>query len=104
MDGNRNKYYRVDILWDYIGRIKDCIGKHRFDILFKIVKLALTLLHSNASEERVFSIVHKNKTTFQSRMGLNTSGSILRVRLANPNPTKFKREKALLKSAKSATW
>ena len=104
MDGNRNKYYRVDILWDYISRIKDCIGKHRFDILFKIVKLALTLLHSNASEERVFSIVHKNKTTCRSRMALNTSGSILRVRLANPKPTKFKREKALLKSAKSATW
>ena len=103
MYGNRNKYYRVDILWDYISRIKDCIGKHRFDILFKIVKLALALLHSNASEESLFSIVYKNKTTVRSLIGFNTSGSILRVKLANPNATMFKRDKALLKSVKSAS-
>ena len=84
--------------------MKDCIGKHRFDILFKVIKLVLVLPHSNASEERVFSIARKNKTTFRAGMGFNTLGSILTVKLANPNATKFKSDKALLKSAKSATW
>ena len=104
MHDDRNKYYRVDILWGYTSQMKDCIGKHRFDILFKVVKLVLVLPHSNATEERAFSIVRKNKTTFRDSMGLNTLGSILTIKLANPNATKFKPDKALLKSAKSATW
>ena len=35
---DRNKYYRVDILWGYISQMKDRIGMHRLDILFKVVK------------------------------------------------------------------
>ena len=66
VDDYRNKYYRVDILWGYISQMKDGIGKHRFDILFKVVKLVLVLPHSNASEERVFNIVCKNKTKISS--------------------------------------
>ena len=104
MDDDRNKHYRVDILWGYISQMKGCIGKHRLDILFKVIKLVLVLPHSNASEERVFSIVRKNKTTFPASMEFNNLGSILTVKLANPNATKFKPDKALLKSAKSATW
>ena len=104
MDDDRNKYSRVDILWGCISQMKDCIGKHRFDILFKVVKLVLVLPHSNASEERVFSIVRKNKTTFRAGMRFNTLGSILTVKLANPNATKFKLDKALLRSAENATW
>ena len=104
MDDDRNKYYRVDILWDYISQMKDCIGKHIFDISFKAANLVLVLPHSNASEEGVFSIVRKNKATFRASMGFNIVVSILTVKLANPNATKFKPAKALLKSAKSATW
>ena len=37
-------------------------------------------------------------------MGFNTLDSILTVKVANTNATKFKPDKALLKSAKSATW
>ena len=104
MDDDRNKYYQVDILSGYISQMKDCIGKHIFDIFFDIVKLVLVLRHSNASKERVFSIVRENKTIFRATMGFNTLGFILTVKLANPNATKFKPDKALLKSAKSATW
>ena len=104
MDDDRNKYYEVDILWGYISQMKDCIGKHIFDIFFDIVELVLVLQHSNASKERVFSIVRKNKTIFRATMGFNTLGFILTVKLANPNATKFKPDRALLKSAKSATW
>ena len=62
MDDDRNEYYRVDILWSYISQMKDCIGKHRFGILLKVVKLVLVLPHANASGKRVFSIIRKNKT------------------------------------------
>ena len=80
--------------------MKDYIGKHRFDILFKVIKLVLVLPHSNASEERVFSIVRKNKTTFRASMGFNTLGSILTVKLGNLNATKFKPDKALTSQLK----
>ena len=62
MDDDRNEYYRVDILWGYISQMKDCIGKHRFDILFKVVNLVLVIPHYNASEKTVLSIIRKNKT------------------------------------------
>ena len=52
----------MDILWGYISQMKDCIGKHRFGILLKVVKLVLVLPHANASGKRVFSIIRKNKT------------------------------------------
>ena len=72
----KNKYYKVDILWGYFGEMK---------------------------ETRVFSIVKKNKTPFRTSMGFNTLGSILTKKLANPNATIFKPDKTLVKSAKSAT-
>ena len=83
--------------------MKDCIGKHKFDILFKVIKLVLVLPHSNASEKRLFRIVRKNKTKFRASMGFNTLGSILTVKLANPSAKKFKPD-TLLRSAKSAIW
>ena len=33
---DRNKYYRVDILWGYISQMKDCIGKHRLIFCLKL--------------------------------------------------------------------
>ena len=36
MDDDRNKYYRVDILWGYISQMKDCIGKHRLIFCLKL--------------------------------------------------------------------
>ena len=37
-------------------------------------------------------------------MDFKTLGSILTVKLANPNAAKFKPDKTLLSSVKSATW
>ena len=63
----------------------------------------LALPHSDASEERVFSMVKRHETLFRASMGFNTLGFILTVKLANPNATKFKPEKTPLNSAKSET-
>ena len=51
--------------------MKDCIGNDQFDLLLKVSKLVLVVAHSNASEERVFSMVKKNKTPFRASMGFN---------------------------------
>ena len=62
--------------------------------------MVLALPHSNAGKERVFSMVRKNKTTFRASMGFNTLGSLLSVKLANPNTVSFKPDQELQKSAK----
>ena len=73
--------------------------------LFKVAKLILVLPHSNAGEERVFSMVRKNKTTFRSSLSMEgTLSPILTVKLADVNAVKFKPPSELLKKAKGATW
>ena len=72
----KNKYYKGDILWGYIGEMK---------------------------KTRVFSMLKKNKTSFKASMGFNTLGFILTKKLADTNATKFKPDKTLVKSAKSPT-
>ena len=90
MKDDKNQYYRVNILLGYISEIKDCNEKHRYGILFKLGKLVLVLPNSNASEEKVISMVRINKTTFRASLVFNTLGSILRVKSSNPNATNFK--------------
>lgn len=90
MKDDKNQYYRVNILLGYISEIKDCNEKYRYGILFKLGKLVLVLPNSNASEEKVISMVRINKITFRASVVFNTLGSILRVKSSNPNATKFK--------------
>ena len=54
-----------------------------FPYLWKVVRLVLTIPHSNAEEERVFSTVRKNKTCFRPRLDPEeTLASIVTVKLA----------------------
>ena len=54
-----------------------------FPRLWKVVRLVLTIPHSNAEEERAFSIVRKNKTCFRPRLDpYETLASIVTVKLA----------------------
>lgn len=68
--------------------------------------LVLLIPHSNAQEERIFSMVRKNKTAFRPNLdSKGTLSSILTVKLANDVPAhQFEPTKDLLKTAKSATW
>ena len=70
-------------LWSFIGQMKDCAENALpFPRLWKVVRLILTISHSNAEEERVFSIVRKNKTCFQPRLDPEeTLASIVTVKL-----------------------
>ena len=62
-DGKEVKrYYGMDVIWGYLSTMKSAEGQLMFKRLFKAAKLILVLPHSNAEEERVFSMVRKNIT------------------------------------------
>lgn len=98
-------YYRMDILWHFLSKLKMPDGSCCFGRLAKVAKLVLVIPHSNAEEERVFSMVRKNKTAF--RPSLDPKGklsSLLTIKLASAGPAhKFEPPKKVLKEAKSAT-
>ena len=77
-----------------------------FSELQQVVKSVLVIPNSSASEERVFSMVRKNKTLFRPSLGLEgTLSPIIGIKLGIDDPReKFESSKQLLKDAKKATW
>ena len=55
--------HRVDTLWGYLRNLK-APGANvlEFDLLFQVAEAVMTIPHSNAGEERIFSLINKNKT------------------------------------------
>ena len=52
--------YRADVLWWYIANMKVTGSQlKRFKNLFLVAEIVFVLPHSNAEEERLFSIVRK---------------------------------------------
>ena len=70
VDG-KSQYYRMDEVWTYLSSMKSVDGTLRFPMLTKVAQLVLVLPHSNAQEERVFSLVTKNKTMFRPNLKLD---------------------------------
>ena len=67
----------MDIIWSYL--------RQPFPLLSKIALSVLTLLHSNATEERVFSMIKKNKTEFRANLDLSkTLDSIMVIKMNHP--------------------
>ena len=92
--------YRMDVIWGFL--------KEKLPRLTEIVLSVLAIPHSNASEERVFSAIRKNKTEFRSRLQLGGSlNAIMHVKMAVPEQLmawyKWQPSKELLKNCKSAT-
>ena len=50
-----NCHYRMDVVWAYLSQLKTADGKLRFKHLSQVARSVLTLLHSKAEEESVFS-------------------------------------------------
>ena len=101
-------HYRADILWWHLAQmlIPETSAK-RFQHLTKVAELVLILPHSNAGEERLFSMVRKNKTDERSRMKLDgTLSNLLRMKLQYPEGTvpcyQWKPDAELLKKSKSS--
>lgn len=68
--------------------------------------MVLVIPHSNAFEERVFSMICKNKTLFHPSLLLDgTLSSIITVKLGLDDPCeKCEPGKELLAKAKKSTW
>ena len=95
-----------DRIWHYLSTLKDYIGCPRFPRLIKVAKLILVIPHSNAEEERAFSLVRKNKTCFRPNLDLDESlASIITCKLAmeGESVTKFSTSVDIISMAKQAT-
>ena len=79
-------HYRVDILWWYIAHmVTPETTTSRFCYLQKVAELVTVLPHSNAGEERLFSMVRKNKTDSRSSLKLDgTLSNLLAMKLHYP--------------------
>ena len=78
IDGD-SKTYRIDILWYYLYMMKiPGTNKSKFENLFKLAKVVLSVVHSNAEEESLLSRVRKNLTSQRASLQLDgTLSSII---------------------------
>ena len=96
--------FRMDVIWGYLSSLKLGNGRHNFSGIKDVAKTVLILPHSNASEERVFSLIRKNKTAFWPSLQVDgTLASVLTIKMANKESS-FEPPADLLSSAKKATW
>ena len=110
VDGSVNDqeifHYRVDILWWHLSQmvIPESSAK-RFCHLQNVAELVVVLPHSNAGEERLFSMVRKNKTDSRSSLKLEgTLSNLLAMKLQYPEDTciKFNPDENLISASKKA--
>ena len=100
-------YCSIDVLWSFLSTMKKAGSSElKLGRLFKIAKCILVIPHSNASEERVFSMIKKNKTLFRPNLSLDgTLSSLITIKLAlDSSSESFELAKDLLDKAKHATW
>ena len=104
-DGNKKQYHRMDIIWSYLSGVKNVDSSTRFESLSRVAQLVLVIPHSNAGEERVFSLIKQNRTPCRSSLNSNgTLSSMIQIKLANTDSCiEWEPSKDLLKAAKSAT-
>lgn len=98
--------YRMDVIWAYLSQMKLANGELRYKRLSEVAKLVLIIPHSNAGEERVFSMIRKNKTAFRPSMNVDgTLSSVLTMKMAIPEPCHtFEPPKEVVANAKKATY
>ena len=56
-DDCSTRYYRMDMIWNYLSSMRLLDGSLCFPKLSRIARLILVIPHSNAEEERLFSLV-----------------------------------------------
>lgn len=97
--------HQIDILWGYLRTIKKPGSSIlEFDLLFQVAELIMTIPHSNAGEERIFSLINKNKTPSRSSLELTgTLSSIIVAKTHIDNPLEWKPTQSLIEKAKKAT-
>ena len=95
---NDKSYHRMDVIWAHLRAI--------LPNLSDVALTVLTVPYSNAAEERVFSIIRKNKTEFLSRLDVTSLNAIMVVKMSTPESLlpcyRWKPTKELLKACKKA--
>lgn len=102
---SQEDYFRVDILWSYLKSVnKPGSSEYEFDLLFKVAEVIMTIPHSNAGEEQIFSLINKNKTPSRSSLNLDgTLSSIITVKTHIDKPLEWKPSRSVLDKAKKTT-
>ena len=100
---------RIDMAWHLIGQMRDAAtGNAKFRNLSSVMKGILTIFHSNADCERIFSLVQKNKTDYRPNMSTRTLGSLLTRKMMQSAQANvchsMQYSTSLLHRAKSATY
>ena len=94
-----------DVLWGYLRCLKTPgTTRNEFDLLFKVAEVVMTIPHLNAGEERIFSLISKNKTPSRSSMKLDgTLSSLIVMKTHIENAVQWKPLETLVQLAKKAT-
>jgi len=100
-----NPHGRIDVLWGFLRGVKTPgTSSFEFNLLFKVAEAVMTIPHSNAPEERIFSLINKNKTPSRSSLKIDgTLSSLITVKTHIENPLQWKPPKSLVQKAKKAT-
>ena len=96
---------RIDAQWHELGKVTSSNGTHVYGVLAFVMLGILVLPHSNATCERIFSMVRKNQTDFRPNLQVETLEALLVQKSAMNEPChRFKPSKQLLQKAKQATY
>lgn len=95
---------RADRQWQEIALLKDEMGTLKYKFLPKVMLAILSIPHSNASCERLFSAVRKNRTDYRGSLKVETIGDILLAKQSGTECYNTNLTPALLKKCKSATY
>lgn len=63
--------------WQNVNKIENGDGTKAFSKICSLVSMILSLPHSSAAVERIFSVINLNKTKIRNRLSTNTLCSIL---------------------------
>ena len=96
----------MDKTWAEIGRLKDEDGDATMNELSQVMRSILTIPHSNAHCERIFSTVRKNRTEQRASMGDDLLESLLLLKSQPGHPFDSNRQlsKGTLNKLKSAYY
>ena len=85
----------IDQYWFRVSSVKNLRGKLRFPFLGRLAKAALSLPHSSAECERVFSQVNLIKTEHHNKISTEMLNALLQVRYGICSATNFTPSEAM---------
>lgn len=79
-DLKKLKNLNICDFWNEVGQIKNELGAHIFSNIFRIVQGVLSLPHSSANVERIFSFQNIIKTKCRNRLAVSTCDALIQTK------------------------